>query len=230
MPTAPQSLTAKGANGSVSLSLAATSSNGGSPITGYDVYRGTSPGRESATPLAANVSATGFTDTSAVNGTTYYGTVAAINAVGLSPQSNEASATPQATVPSAPSRLVASGGNGSVVLSWAIPATDGGSPITGYDVYRGQARAGSRPRRWRPTWRHNGFTDTSAVNGTTDYYTVVAVNAAGLSPQSGEASATLPARDGAVGAAGADRRGRERDREAVLERPGLQRRRGGDRV
>jgi fibronectin type 3 domain-containing protein len=190
VPSAPQSLTAKGADGSVSLSWAAPSSNGGSPVTGYDVYRGTSPGGESATPIAANVSATGFTDTSAVNGTTYYYTVAAVNAAGVSPHSAEASATPQATVPAAPSRLVASGGNGSVVLSWAVPATDGGSPITGYDVYRGTSPGGESATPLASNVVTNGFTDTSAVNGTTYYYTVVAVNAAGLSPQSGEASAT----------------------------------------
>src|SRR5207249_19888 len=120
-PSAPQSLAATVASGSVSLTWAPPASNGGAAITGYNVYRGTSPGGESATPIAANVSATGFTDTSAVNGTTYYYTVAAVNAAGVSPPSSEASATPQATVPAAPSRLVASGGNGSVVLSWAVP-------------------------------------------------------------------------------------------------------------
>ena len=76
------------------LSWAVPATDGGSPITGYDVYRGTSPGGESGTPLATNVVDHGFTDTSAVNGTTYYYTVAAVNAVGLSPQSGEASATP----------------------------------------------------------------------------------------------------------------------------------------
>jgi fibronectin type 3 domain-containing protein len=190
VPSAPQSLTAKGADGSVSLSWAAPSSNGGSPVTGYDIYRGTSPGAETATPIAANVSATGFTDTSAVNGTTYYYTVAAVNAAGVSPQSSEASATPQATVPAAPSQLVASGGNGSVVLSWAVPTTDGGSPITGYDVYRGTSPGGESATPLASNVVTNGFTDTSAVNGTTYYYTVVAVNAVGLSPRSSEASAT----------------------------------------
>src|SRR5205814_450675 len=95
-PSAPQSLAATAASGSVSLTWAPPASNGGAAITGYNVYRGTSAGGESATPIAANVAGTSFTDTGLVNGTTYYYTVAAVNAAGLSPQSGEASATPQA--------------------------------------------------------------------------------------------------------------------------------------
>jgi hypothetical protein len=73
--------------------------------------------------------------------------VAAVNAVGVSPQSGEANATPQATAPSAPSGLVASAGNGSVMLSWTVPNSDGGSPITGYNVYRAPAPAVRTARR-----------------------------------------------------------------------------------
>jgi len=190
VPSAPQSLLATSGNDSVSLSWSAPASNGGSPVTGYDVYRGTSPGSESATPLATNISALSYTDASALNGTTYYYTVAAVNAVGVSPHSIEASATPQASVPSAPSGLVASGGNGLVVLSWAPPASDGNSPITGYDVYRGTSPGAESGTPLATNVATTAFTDTSAVNGTTYYYKVAAVNAVGVSPQSGEASAT----------------------------------------
>jgi fibronectin type 3 domain-containing protein len=189
-PSAPQSLTATGGNGSVSMSWATPSSNGGSPITGYNVYRGTTSGGESATPIATGVTTTSFTDPSAVNGTTYYYTVAAVNAAGVSPQSNEASATPQATVPSAPKGLVASAGDGSVVLSWAVPSTDGGSPITGYNVYRGTSPGGESGTPIATGVTTNGYNDTGLTNGTTYYYTVAAVNAVGVSQQSNEASAT----------------------------------------
>jgi fibronectin type 3 domain-containing protein len=189
-PSAPQSLTASAGSLTVRLSWSAPSSNGGSPVTGYNVYRGTSPGGEGSTPVATNVTTTSFTDTGRTNGTTYYYTVAAVNAVGTSPQSGEASATPQATVPSAPTGLVASAGNASVVLSWTVPNSDGGSPITGYNVYRGTAPGGEGGTPVATNVASSSFTDTGLANGTTYYYKVAAVNAAGTSPQSGEASAT----------------------------------------
>jgi hypothetical protein len=70
--TAPRSLTATAGNTSVRLSWSASSSNGGSPITGYNVYRSTSPGGEGSTPLNANVTGTSYTDPTVTNGTTYY--------------------------------------------------------------------------------------------------------------------------------------------------------------
>jgi hypothetical protein len=200
VPTAPQSLAATAGSGSVSLSWAAPASSGGAAITGYNVYRGTSAGGESATPVATNVTTTSFTDTALTNGTTYYYTVAAVNSVGTSPQSNEASATPvavQATVPSAPQSLAAVAGNSSVSLSWSAPASDGGSPVTGYNVYRGTSAGGESATPVASNISGTTFTDTGLVNGTTYFYTVAAVNAVGTSPQSAEVSAT-PQAPGAV--------------------------------
>jgi fibronectin type 3 domain-containing protein len=188
-PTAPRSLTATAGNGSVSLSWSVPSSNGGSPITGYNVYRSTTPGGEGSTPLKTNVSGTSFTDTAVTNGTTYYYTVAAVNSAGTSPQSNEASATPHATTPGAPTGLVASAGDGKVMLSWAIPNSDGGSPISGYNIYR-STNPGGEGSTVFATAVSNTYTDNTATNGTTYYYKVAAVNAVGTGPQSNEASAT----------------------------------------
>jgi fibronectin type 3 domain-containing protein len=190
VPSAPQSLAATGGDGSVSLSWSAPASNGGAAVTGYDVYRGTSAGGESATPIATNITGTSFIDTGLTNGTTYYYTVTAGNAVGMSPQSNEASATPQPTVPSAPLSVVAGAGNASVTVSWSVPASNGGSAITGYDVYRGTSPGGESATPIASNVTGTTFTDAGLTNGTTYYYKVAAVNAVGVSPQSNEASAT----------------------------------------
>lgn len=94
VPTAPQSLAATAGSGSVTLSWSAPVSDGGAAITGYSVYRGTASGGESGTPVANNVSTMGFTDTNLTDGTTYYYTVAATNAVGISRRSAASAAFP----------------------------------------------------------------------------------------------------------------------------------------
>ena len=187
-PSAPQSLAATAGSGSVSLSWAAPSSNGGSPVTGYDIYRGTSAGGESATPIASNVTGTSFSDKSVDNGTTYYYKVAAVNAVGVSPQSNEASATPQqpATPPAAPTGLTATAaGPGQVNLSWtaAVPGT---APVTGYQISRGGTQIA--------TSTGTSYSDTTVSASTAYSYTVTAVDSVGnTSPPSAAAAVTTPA-------------------------------------
>jgi fibronectin type 3 domain-containing protein len=164
-----------------------TPGSGGSPITGFKIYRGTSSNGETLlTTVAGDV--TQFTDTGLTNGTTYYYKVSAVNAVGEGPQSSEQSGKPR-TVPGKPTLDSAVAGNASVALTWSGPAADGGSPITGYKVYRrpagGSAAAIATPGAFDTT-----YTDNTAVNGTAYAYSVVAVNAAGESAPSDELTAT----------------------------------------
>jgi Fibronectin type III domain len=91
VPTAPQNLAAAPAKGKgVQLTWSPPASNGGSPITGYNVYRGTVSGGETLLTSVGNV--TSFKDTSTTRGQTYFYRVTAVNAVGEGPASNEASA------------------------------------------------------------------------------------------------------------------------------------------
>jgi len=62
--------------------------NGGSPITSYNIYRGTSPGGETLLATVAGNTTT-YTDTAVVGTTPYYYEVAAVNAVGTGPRSCE---------------------------------------------------------------------------------------------------------------------------------------------
>jgi len=98
-PGAPNGLTASPGNGKVTLSWKAPGSNGGAAISGYEIYRGTSPGGESGTPVNASlVAGTSYTVTGLTNATTYYFTVAAVNKAKLQGgKSGEASATPAAS-------------------------------------------------------------------------------------------------------------------------------------
>ena len=189
-PSAPQNLLATAGNGQVTLTWSAPASDGGSALTGYKVYRSTSSGQE-APPEIASPAGTSYIDTGLQNGTTVYYKVVASNAVGVSSLSNEASATPiaPATAPSAPQNLLATAGNGQVTLTWSAPASDGGSALTGYKVYRSTSSGQEAPPEIASP-AGTSYIDTGLQNGTTVYYKVVASNAVGVSSLSNEASAT----------------------------------------
>src|SRR5207245_1349488 len=118
----------------VTLSWQAPSSNGGSVITYYKIYKSTSSGTEVYLTTRGNV--TSYTDLAVTNGITYFYQVTALNSVGESPRSNEASAIPPAP-PSAPQNLQATGVNAQVSLSWLAPSSNGGFVIT-YTRYTSQ--------------------------------------------------------------------------------------------
>ena len=83
----------------------------------------------------------------------------------------------------------ATGGNGTVALGWTPPASNGGSAITGYKVYRGTASGGET--LLTTLGLVTSYVDSTGVpNGTTYYYRVSAVNAVGEGALSNERSAT----------------------------------------
>ena len=92
------------------------------------------------------------------------------------------------TIPSAPNLSSAAGGSASVTLQWSAPVSDGGSAITGYNIYRGTASGGET--LLTQVGNVTSYTDTSVTNGATYYYKVSAVNAVGESALSNELSAS----------------------------------------
>ena len=112
-PGPPTGLAATPGRGQVILSWTAPASDGGAAISGYLIYRGTSPGGESATPVNGSpVSATGYTVTGLANGTTYYFKVAAVNAAKhQGNDSGEISATPVSATASPSATASASAGD-----------------------------------------------------------------------------------------------------------------------
>jgi fibronectin type 3 domain-containing protein len=131
----------------------------------------------------ANVTTASFTDTSVVNGTTYYYVVSAVNGAGESANSAQVSATPQLTVPAVPSGLTATPGNTQVGLTWAAA-----SGAASYNVKRATVNGG--PYSTITSVTGTSYTDTGLANDTTYYYVVSAVNGAGESANSTQASAT----------------------------------------
>jgi len=92
VPAAPVGLTATGGPGEVALNWTPN----GHAVSSYNIYRGTSPGGEGATPIAMGVTGPSFTDTPAtglVAGQTYYYTITAVDTGGESVHSAEVFAT-----------------------------------------------------------------------------------------------------------------------------------------
>jgi predicted phage tail protein len=180
VPAAPTGLSATAGTGQVSLSWGASAG-----ASTYDVYRGTTSGGESTTPVATGLTGSSYADTGVSSGKNYYYEVEAVNLSGLSSPSNQASqSSTGAGPPAAPSNLTATPSSGQVALSWtAVPST------TSYEVLRGTA-SNSLSSYANPTT--NGYTDTGVTAGKTYYYEVEAVNGSLTSSPSNEASALVP--------------------------------------
>jgi fibronectin type 3 domain-containing protein len=176
-PSAPTGLTASAANAQVNLTW-----NASSGATAYYLKRSTTSGgpyTQIATPTAAS-----YADNSVTNGTKYYYVVSAYNSYGQSANSAEVNATPMAPpAPGAPAGLEALAGNAQVSLTWTAS-----NSATSYHVKRSTTNGGPYTQISAPTAAN--FTDTGLTNGTAYYYVVSALNSAGESANSSQASAT----------------------------------------
>jgi hypothetical protein len=177
-PAAPTGLTATAGNNQVVLTW-----NASAGATSYNVKRATVSGGPYAT-IGAGISQTTFTDTTAVNGTTYYYVASAGNSAGEGVDSAEANATPSCSVPASPNGLTAAGGDAQIVLNWNAV-----SSATSYNVARSTSSSGPFDYVAQGVTTPS-YTDTSVVNGTTYFYAVAGVNSCGEGPFSAYASAT----------------------------------------
>lgn len=182
----PTNLTAVPGNAQVVLNWDSVTN-----ATGYNIKSATTAGGPYTTIESVTSSVYNYTDTGLTNGTTYYYVVTATNSGGESANSNEVFATPQQSLPNAPSGLTATAGNAQVSLSWGS-VTD----ATSYEVKRGTAAGG--PYTTIASSTSPSYVDTGLTNGTTYYFVVTAINTGGESANSNEASATpqVPSSDG----------------------------------
>lgn len=161
LPGAPTITSVTAANASVSVAFNPPASNSGSVITGYSASCGAQSQSGGGSPIVV---------TGLANGTAVTCTVIATNAFGNSaPLAASSSVTP-ATVPNAPTAVVASPGNTTISVQFTPPLDNGGSAITGYTATCGaQSRSGSA----------SPISISGLPNGVPVTCTVNAVNATG---------------------------------------------------
>ncbi|MCU0861111.1 MAG: fibronectin type III domain-containing protein, partial [Methanomassiliicoccales archaeon] len=184
-PSAPLEVYGVPGNLFINLTWEAPAFDGGAPVLGYRVYRGTTPGGE--TYLADAGNSTYYICSRLQIGRLYYFKVAAYNVVGEGLKSNEVSAAPD-IVPGAPINLVAKEGVRLITLTWAAPEANGGSPILGYRILRGYGPGNETLLTNLSAVAR--FDDTGLEDNVTYYYKVLAFNAVGDGAESNEIFAT----------------------------------------
>jgi fibronectin type 3 domain-containing protein len=201
-PGSPRNVKAAAGDSYVNLEWFAPSDDGGSKITKYNIYRGTTSGGETLRKTVGNVLT--YTDNDVTDDRTYYYQVSAENAIGEGAMSDEASAIPPSgittpslthivTTPSAPRNLIATAGDRVVNLNWKAPVDDGGSAITEYTIYRGTSSDAESylDSVSAPT---TSYTDRTVINDLIYYYKVSAENSVGEGEKSNEVDASPKSR------------------------------------
>ncbi len=188
-PDAPTSLTAV-ANGQTTINLnwTAPASNGGSPITGYQIEVSPAGTGDTWTDLEGNTNstATTYAHTGLTAATTRHYRVRAINSVNLGDPSNVATATTadaaNPVAPGAPTSLTATASGQTVInLNWTAPASNGGATITGYQIEVSPTGTGNTWTDLVASQLATTYAHTGLSAGVTRHYRVRAINSATLS-------------------------------------------------
>ena len=189
LPDVPTGLVITPLNGSLGLSWTAPSQ----AVFGYKIEHSTDGAAWTVDASNTNGQLTTFTINSLTNGTNYFVRISGINGAGTG-IGLVGGATP-ATTAGAPTSLNATGGVGSITLTWSAPASNGGSSITGYKI-----DSSLNGTTWDTVTASTLSTATSInvnsvsgsplVAGTNYQFRVSAITALGVGSTSATASAT----------------------------------------
>ena len=183
--SSPQFLQAIVSDNQVNLTWSVPASDGGSPITDYNIYRSTTSGSHYALLAITNETTYAYTDSLVTLGEIFYYVITAVNNIGESEASNELVVL-IGSIPSVPQSLQVTSIENQVVLSWSAPLSTGGFPIISYMIYCSTS-SGSEYNLLNIVYG-NTFTynDSSVTLGQTHYYIITAVNSIGESEASNE--------------------------------------------
>jgi hypothetical protein len=190
-PGAPTNVTATGGASAALVSWTAPA-DGGSAITSYTVTPFIGITAQTPVTLTGSPPATGTIVNGLTNGTAYTFTVTATNAVGTGPASTPSNSVTPLAAPNAPSAVTAIGGNGSALVSWSAPASDGGSPVTSYTVTPFIGATAQTPVTVTGNPPATSTTVNGLTNGTAYTFTVKATNAVGTGTASTPSNGVTP--------------------------------------
>jgi fibronectin type 3 domain-containing protein len=186
VPAAPTGVTATGGTRQVTVAW-----SGVAGATSYNIYWSTTSGVTTVSGTKISGAASPAVHGSLTDGATYYYIVTAVNGTGESAPSAQFSAATLAatpTVPSAPSGVAATGGAGQVTVSWTAV-----SAATSYNVYWSATTGVTTATGTKITAATSPYIHTGRADSTAYFYIVTAVNGAGESAASAQATATTTA-------------------------------------
>src|SRR5450830_205902 len=195
VPGSPTSLAATDGLGQISLAWSAPANDGGAGTVEYNVYRAADASMSGMTILNSSLlSTTSYVNDGLGAGAHYWYTVTAHNSIGDGAASSAVEGW-TFDVPPAVVSTVAVEGDGRVDLTWNASVGDPQHlSVVSYNFWRGTSAGGEdivTPINGTPV-SGLSFSDTTAVNGTTYFYRVTAVNEVGQTgvPSGNEVHAT----------------------------------------
>ncbi|MFM7135989.1 MAG: fibronectin type III domain-containing protein, partial [Planctomycetota bacterium] len=181
-PTAPTITSAVGGPGTATVTWAAPSSFGSSPLVNYVV--GWSSNNGQSWTLWATVPASQTSATGSLPFGTYVFRVSAVNQTLTGPPSASSQPVAVTSAPAAPTNVAGVPGYESVALSWSAPTQTGGAPITGYFIRFSTDGGGSWAQMPNTGSTATSFTVTGLTSQAGYIFEVAAINAAGAGPWS----------------------------------------------